>query len=351
MFSISIYHYLYRITNLVEQKHYYGIRTSKNTLPQNDLGKRYFSSSRDKDFRKDQRLHPENYRYKIIIVSDSRQRVAELEVKIHQKFNVGVNPKFYNNAIQTSTSFDPSGKAVMRDYEGNIVSVFVTDNRIASGELVGATKGFLTMRDHDGTYVQVIEDDPRIKSGELVGTTKGVRFICNPVTQQNTTLPIGEDLPEGFEYGRLNVRTTKGKMFIYNPESGIEKIIDKDTEIPSGWVAGSISGSLEKGSVAIHNFELGKIKFLKPGETLPMGWEFGFLPGKFIHNKVLGVNKKIPINDLIPDGWEIGRMKAPCRGNKGNRFIFNLELKQNKQLRPGEILQEGWKYGMRKFLD
>lgn len=92
---MSSYHYLYRITNLVEQKHYYGIRTSHNILPQQDLGIRYFSSSRDKNFKTDQKDNPENYRHKVIIVADSRERVAELEVKLHRKFNVGVNPKFY----------------------------------------------------------------------------------------------------------------------------------------------------------------------------------------------------------------------------------------------------------------
>ena len=53
--TIGPFHYLYRITNLVENKHYYGIRTSKTTLPQYDLGIKYFSSSKDKEFKKDQK--------------------------------------------------------------------------------------------------------------------------------------------------------------------------------------------------------------------------------------------------------------------------------------------------------
>lgn len=42
--SDNRYHYVYRITNLVEQKHYYGSRTS-NISPFDDLGKKYFSSA------------------------------------------------------------------------------------------------------------------------------------------------------------------------------------------------------------------------------------------------------------------------------------------------------------------
>ena len=36
------FHYVYRITNIVENKHYYGSRTSKIN-PYDDLGKKYFS--------------------------------------------------------------------------------------------------------------------------------------------------------------------------------------------------------------------------------------------------------------------------------------------------------------------
>lgn len=40
------YHYVYRITNKVENKHYYGSRSS-NVPPIEDIGKKYFSSSSD----------------------------------------------------------------------------------------------------------------------------------------------------------------------------------------------------------------------------------------------------------------------------------------------------------------
>ncbi len=50
------YHYVYRITNTVLRKHYYGSRTSK-IRPNLDLGVIYFSSSTDKNFLKDQKLN------------------------------------------------------------------------------------------------------------------------------------------------------------------------------------------------------------------------------------------------------------------------------------------------------
>lgn len=117
--NVGPFHYLYRITNLVEQKHYYGIRTSKHILPQDDLGVKYFSSSTDEEFISDQKKHPENYRYKVIIITNLRKKAGELEIKIHKKFNVGDNTKFYNKIIQSSSRLDPSGKVPVKDKDGN----------------------------------------------------------------------------------------------------------------------------------------------------------------------------------------------------------------------------------------
>ena len=33
-----IHNYVYRITNIVDNKHYYGVRTSKNISPKEDIG-------------------------------------------------------------------------------------------------------------------------------------------------------------------------------------------------------------------------------------------------------------------------------------------------------------------------
>ena len=59
------YHYVYRITNTVENKHYYGVRSSK-IIPKDDLGKKYFSSSTDKNFMREQKEHPENFKFIIL---------------------------------------------------------------------------------------------------------------------------------------------------------------------------------------------------------------------------------------------------------------------------------------------
>lgn len=103
------YHYVYRITNIESKKHYYGCRTSK-VEPKLDLGVKYFSSSLDKDFKKDQIDNPNNYKYKIIKKYDNRIDAVKLEIKLHNKFDVGISESFYNRSKQTSTGWDTTGK-------------------------------------------------------------------------------------------------------------------------------------------------------------------------------------------------------------------------------------------------
>lgn len=101
MTSTSIY-YVYRISNLVEKKHYYGFRICKTQDPKDDIGKRYFSSSTDKEFLIDQKLNPQNYRYKVVAKFDNKVAAALREVKLHKKFNVRTNPNFYNRTNASS---------------------------------------------------------------------------------------------------------------------------------------------------------------------------------------------------------------------------------------------------------
>jgi hypothetical protein len=102
------YNYVYRITHKIENKHYYGVR-SCNVEPKLDLGTKYFSSSRDKEFRNDQKNHSENYKYKIVRICSTRKKADALEIKLQKKFNVGINESFYNKATRTSMGFSIAG--------------------------------------------------------------------------------------------------------------------------------------------------------------------------------------------------------------------------------------------------
>ena len=102
------YNYVYRITNKENNRHYYGVRSSK-IEPKLDLGIKYFSSSRDKEFMNEQKLNKDKFKYKVIKIFETREEAVNLEIKLHNKFDVGRNLSFYNDSKQTSTKFDRSG--------------------------------------------------------------------------------------------------------------------------------------------------------------------------------------------------------------------------------------------------
>jgi hypothetical protein len=102
------YNYVYRIKNKILNKHYYGVR-SCNVEAKLDLGIKYFSSSRDKEFKDDQKNHPENYKYKIVRICANRDDADALEIKLQKKFNVAKNESFYNKATRTSMGFSTAG--------------------------------------------------------------------------------------------------------------------------------------------------------------------------------------------------------------------------------------------------
>ena len=89
------YHYTYRITNIVEKKYYYGVH-SCDCLPKEDIGVKYFSSSKNKEFKADIKENPQNYKYKVIKIFENRNNANKHEKFLHEKFDVKSNSKFYN---------------------------------------------------------------------------------------------------------------------------------------------------------------------------------------------------------------------------------------------------------------
>ena len=91
------YHYVYRSFE-VGGREYIGIRTC-NCLPEEDTT--YFGSFKDKTFKPTEKT--------ILFVCKTRQEVAEIEIELHDFFDVAVNPQFANRSKQTSTKFDRTG--------------------------------------------------------------------------------------------------------------------------------------------------------------------------------------------------------------------------------------------------
>lgn len=114
-----MYYYVYRITNIIEKKYYYGKRTSIKP-PKEDLGILYFSSSKDSAFVSDQKKNPHNYIYKIVKICETNKEALNLEIKLHHRFDVGKHTSFYNKSKQTSAGFDTSGIKLSEEHRKQI---------------------------------------------------------------------------------------------------------------------------------------------------------------------------------------------------------------------------------------
>ena len=91
------HHYVYKSFE-EGGKEYIGIR-SCDCLPEEDT--KYFGSFKDKSFTPAEKT--------ILFVCETRKEVAEIEIELHDFFDVAVNPQFANKAKATSTKFDVTG--------------------------------------------------------------------------------------------------------------------------------------------------------------------------------------------------------------------------------------------------
>ena len=285
--------YLYRITNTRLNRHYIGSRTGK-VDPVNDLGKKYFSSSLDREFRKDQQKNPNDYQYKIIVTSKSRKRILELEVRYHKIFDVGVNPKFYNRARQTSAGFNTTGTITVKDSAGNTFRVSVNDPRYLSGELVHIATGTVNVKDLNGNCFQVSVDDPRYRSGKLVPIAKGT---LNVKDSAGNTFRVSVNDPR-YISGEL-VPITKGTVTVKDSQGNTSRVSVDDPRYLSGELV-----PLWKGRK--HSKETtDKMKRSCVGKQAgKRNSQYGTI---WICNIDSKENRKVDKNLPIPEGWIKGR--------------------------------------------
>ena len=218
------YHYTYRITNITKvalRIYYYGVH-STNLRPEDDLGIEYFSSSTNEEFKNDQKQNPHNYKYKIIRVFKTRKEATKLEIKLHEKFDVGVNDVFYNKVKQTSTGFDTTGKSfnIGRVVSKHTIDKFVKsyckpmliNNKWTTKSKMVALKSAETMRKEiliDGNYTTIREEAQK----------KGI------ITNQGIILFEGQYITKKEAQSIKAHRTLKKK---YLDEDGRVTSIDKE---------------------------------------------------------------------------------------------------------------------------
>lgn len=112
-----------------------------NCLPKEDIGIKYFSSFKIKEFIKDQKENPQNYKYKVIKILSTRVEAVDHEIFLHKKFDVKLHPKFYNKANQKSKKFDTTGKVSYKDMRYNTCGSTTVEEFYNNEFYVGVSSG------------------------------------------------------------------------------------------------------------------------------------------------------------------------------------------------------------------
>lgn len=230
--SNSIYkeknHYVYCITEIDSSMKYIGVRSCMGD-PINDLGYKYFSSSKNKSFVRNQKDAPEKYKYDVLSIFDNREDAINEEVRLHELYDVGRNPKFYNNVKQTNIGFDTTGKVTVCDDSGNIMLVSINDQRYLSGELKHYSTGTVSVFDSSGNYLKVKIDDQRYLSGELKHVSTGIVTVKDNLGNTKS-VKIND---EKYISGELQ-HNTKGMVVVKDSNKTITQVSINDPRYISG---------------------------------------------------------------------------------------------------------------------
>lgn len=176
------YHYTYRITNIKEKKYYYGVH-SCDCYPKEDIGIKYFSSSKDKAFIKDQKENKSNYKYKVIKIFSSRKEAAQHEIYLHTRFNVKAHKSFYNRSNQTQTSFDTTGKLAAKDINTGEVFHVTSEEYKSNVNLVSNLNNKVVAKKLNSNYKLITTEE--YKTGEYLCYTHNKIFVFNKLALKN----------------------------------------------------------------------------------------------------------------------------------------------------------------------
>jgi hypothetical protein len=209
----DIIYYIYRITNKVENKHYYGFRKTKSK-PIEDLGIHYFSSSRDKEFISDQKQNPQHYRYKIIKTYKTRDDALRHEILLHEKFDVAANHSFYNIAKQTSIGFSTAGSTISEEHKRKI-------SEAGKRRVYGPTSEETRRKQSEAAKQRgPVSDETRMKLSAIHKGREFTKERCENISKAKRGNP-GTPIPD--EVKKKMSESHKGKVFSDDHKNNIAK--------------------------------------------------------------------------------------------------------------------------------
>ena len=231
------YNYVYQITELSTGKRYIGSRGS-TTEPKEDI-KKYKSSSKDKQFKLNQKLNPLNYWYEILSYHSTREDANIEEARLHELYDVGRNDIYLNKSKQTKNGFSVAGKISVKNKFGNTMQVSVDDERYLNGDLISVNSGKITVMDKNGVTMQVSIDDERYLNGDLKHTSSGKITV---VDKNGNTMQVSKD-DERFLNGDL-IGVNSGKISVMDKNGNTMQVSKDDERYLNGELQHICSGKI-----------------------------------------------------------------------------------------------------------
>jgi hypothetical protein len=285
------YHYFYKISNNINGKFYYGIHSTNN------LNDGYMGSGTNLK-RAIKKYGIRNFTKEIIKFFDNRKDCAKYESEIVTEELV-IDKSCYN-LILGGEYINTSGTATVKDKEGNIFQIPLSDERIKNGELVGVTKGHVNCFDKQkNKYVQISLSEFSSSKERYNGLTYNMVTCRLKGSNDNYTLIDKKEFYSNidkYETPTSNTITCKdGKGNIFNVP------IDND-DYKNGLLVPLWTG--------LKHSEETKIKMSKKHRE--NGDQKGTKNSQYGTCWITkdGLNKKINKNDLdsfLNDGWHKGR--------------------------------------------
>ncbi len=283
------YHYTYRITNIKERMYYYGVH-SCDCLPKEDIGIKYWSTSKRDGFIVHQKQNPEQYKYKVIKIFGTRVEAVEHEIFLHSKFDVKLHEKFYNDSNQTSTGFDTTG----RKFSNNNyrlgktmmflekVQKFIPDEIVDEYVSLGWVIGYLSRsKEHCANISKSKIGQPAPNKGIPCSDEQKKK-----ISKTKTGVKMSKEARKNMSDSHKGLPgTTTNKIKINNGVD--EKFVDKDaldSFISIGWSIGAANPSSRAsvtGKILINNGSVDKYIFIEQFDLFHQeGWKRGSFRAK-----------------------------------------------------------------------
>ncbi len=244
-------YYLYKTTNLVNNKIYIGVHYSNNIENDNYLGSGEILKNAIAKYGK------QKFKRQILYQFENKQLAYTMQKLIVNEQFVKRNDT-YNIRYGGKGGFGHLKETIcVKDTDGNIFRINKDDQRWLNGQVIGITKGKFAVKDlKTGKTFQIDKNDQRWINKQLVGATKGINTTPDTIVAKDIngnkfrikTLQFyklkqkgiifgvskGIKMPKGFAVGQKN--SQYGTIWITN---GIQnKKIKKDQDIPEGWKKG-----------------------------------------------------------------------------------------------------------------